>query len=400
MTWSPELSRIYGLDPARPLPAFAEFLSTMVAPADRERVADVTRAALREGAGADFDMTIVRSDGEARTLHSRVRAVTAGAGGEVVSVEGISQDVTELRAADRARRAAEERFEVAFDRAPIGMFLADTSGRFLRVNAALSVILGRARDDLIAVGPAGVVHPGDLDLVEEGLASVADGDVAVEHRMRRPDGGEVWVAVNATLIRDEAGAPLHVLGQMQDVTERRRYEERLRHLADHDPLTGLLNRRGFERALDAHVARTRRYGAAGALLVVDLDGFKDVNDSRGHHAGDELLVACAAALRERLRETDVVARLGGDEFAVLLPVESAGQAAVVAAALAAVVRERGAQVGVTASIGVAAVDPAVTTGDELLVRADRAMYAAKAAGRDGVALDGAAAPGPGADARP
>jgi diguanylate cyclase (GGDEF)-like protein/PAS domain S-box-containing protein len=488
MTWSPELCRIYGVDPSAALPSFAGFLSTMIAPADRERVADVTRAAMRDGTPADFEMAIVRTDGEARVLHSRVRPVLTAAGA-VARIEGISQDVTELRAAqdalrageeqlrlvlgnlpravvavydrelrctmmeggrlpaevyalldpaltralegeeselevggedgarelelavvphrdlhgaiagalvvardvteqrvaDRARRAAERRFEVAFDRAPIGMFLSTADGRFLRVNAALGEFLGYSVEDLMAGGPLAIVHPEDVGDVTAAMASLGEGDLALEHRMIHCDGHEVWVAVSATLVRDDAGTPVHVLGQMRDVTERRQYEARLRHLADHDPLTGLLNRRGFESALSAHVARARRYGPAGALLVLDLDGFKHVNDTFGHHAGDELLVDVAAALRSRVRETDLLARLGGDEFAVLLPVEHGPQAGVVAAALAAVVRERGAAVGVTASVGVAVVDAAVVTGDELLIRADRAMYAAKGAGRDGVA---------------
>jgi diguanylate cyclase (GGDEF)-like protein/PAS domain S-box-containing protein len=497
MTWSPELCRIYGVDPSRPLPSFQEFLSTMVAPADRDRIVGATRGALREGTPSDFEMAIVRTDGVTRILHSRVRPV-AGPDGAIVRIEGISQDVTELRAAEdalrsgeeqlrlvlgnlprtivavydgelrctmmaggtlpseaytliepalagalegeeadlslavdglelelavvghrdlhgviagaivvardvseqravaRARREAELRFEVAFDRAPIGMFLAAPGGGFLRVNAALCAIVGLTRDELLAREPMALVHPDDVAGVREALARTAGGDdVAVEHRMRHRDGHDVWVSVSSTLVRDEAGQPLHVLGQMQDVTQRRDYEAKLRHLADHDPLTGLLNRRGFEAALEGHVARARRYGAAGALLVVDLDGFKDVNDTHGHHAGDALLVACAEGLRERVRETDLLARLGGDEFAVLLPVENGRRALVVAEALVAVVRERGAAVGVTASIGVAELAGEVVSGEELLVRADRAMYEAKAAGRDGVAVHAPAGRAPG-----
>jgi diguanylate cyclase (GGDEF)-like protein/PAS domain S-box-containing protein len=496
MTWSPELCRIYGVDPSRPLPGFQEFLSTMVAAPDRERVARATREALRDAASADFEMGIIRTDGAARVLHSRVRPV-ADADGAIVRVEGISQDVTELRAAedalrageeqlrlvlgnlprtvvavydralhctmmaggtlpseaytliepalagalegeeadlslavgglelelavvghrdlhgviagaivvardvteqrnaDRARREAEQRFEVAFDRAPIGMFLATPGGGFLRVNTALCAIVGLSREELLTRAPMALVHPEDVAGVREALARMAAGeDIVVEHRMRHREGHDIWVSANSTLVRDESGEPLHVLGQMQDVTQRREHEDALRHLADHDPLTGLLNRRGFEAALAAHVARARRYGAAGALLVVDLDGFKDVNDSHGHHAGDALLVACAEGLAERVRETDVLARLGGDEFAVLLPVETGPRAVVVAEALVAVVRERGAAVGVTASIGVATLDGEVVSVDELLVRADRAMYEAKAAGRDRVAVHApAAAPG-------
>jgi len=375
MTWSPELCRIYGLDASQPLPTFTEFLTTRIDPVDRDRVMQITRASQRDGTDADLEMTILRTDGTRRTLHSRVRSVR-GPDGAIARIEGISQDVTELRAADRARHAAEQRFDVTFDRAPNGMFLADREGRFLRVNAALSQLSGFSRDELLEQGPLGVVHPDDIAQVRDALAAMGDGDVTLDHRLRRPDGRAVWVSVSGTLVRDDQGEPLYVLGQMQDVTERREYEERLRHLADHDPLTGLLNRRGFERALEAHVARTRRYGAAGALLLVDLDGFKHINDTLGHHAGDQLIVACGSALRERLRETDVLARLGGDEFAVLLPVESGPEAAVVAAALVEVVRERARGFG-----GRQARDVTAGAG-ELLVGADLAMYEAKDAGRD------------------
>jgi diguanylate cyclase (GGDEF)-like protein/PAS domain S-box-containing protein len=391
MTWSPELCRIYGLDPSQPLPTFAEFLSERVEEADRERVMAATRAAQRDGQDAELEMVILRTDGTRRTLHSRVRTVR-GADQTIVRIEGISQDVTEQRAADRARLAAEHRFEIAFDRAPNGMFLSDHEGRFLRINAALAQLTGYSHEELLAQGPLGVVHPDDVAQVLEAMAAMGDGDISLEHRLSHRDGRDVWVTVSATLVRDEHGDPLHVLGQMQDITERREYEQRLRHLADHDPLTGLLNRRGFERALDAHVARTRRYGAAGALLIVDLDGFKYINDTLGHHAGDQLIIACAAALRERLRETDVLARLGGDEFAVLLPVETAPQAAVVAGALVEIVRQRargfgGQQAGnVTASIGVAVVEAATASSGELMVGADLAMYEAKEAGRNQLAV--------------
>jgi diguanylate cyclase (GGDEF)-like protein/PAS domain S-box-containing protein len=391
MTWSPELCRIYGLDPSQPLPTFTEYLSERVDPADRERLLEVTRAAQRDGEDADLEMVVLHTDGTPRTLHSRVRAVR-GADGQLLRIEGISQDVTEQRAADRARRAAEQRFEVAFDRAPNGMFLSDREGRFLRLNDALTVLTGYSREELLEQGPLGVVHPEDIAQVVEAMTAMGNGDIRLEHRLNHRDGRAVWVSVSATLVRDEHGEPLHILGQMQDVTERREYEARLRHLADHDPLTGLLNRRGFERALDAHVARTRRYGAAGALLVVDLDGFKYVNDTLGHHAGDQLIIACASALRERLRETDVLARLGGDEFAVLLPVESASEAAVVAGALVEIVRQRARGFGdqqagnVTASIGVAVVDAGTVSSGELMVGADLAMYEAKEAGRDQFAV--------------
>jgi PAS domain S-box-containing protein len=236
MTWSPELCRIYGLDPSEPLPTFLEFLTTRIVPADRDRVMAVTRAAQRDGAEADLEMGILRTDGTQRTLHSRVRPVR-GPDGAVVRIEGISQDVTELRATERARQAAEHRFEAIFDHAPTGMFLADREGRLLRVNVALAELTGFSREELLEQGPLDIVHPDDVAQVRAALQTMSAGDVSHDHRLNHRDGHAVWTSVSATLLRDERGEPMYVLGQVQDITARREYEERLRRLADHDPLT-------------------------------------------------------------------------------------------------------------------------------------------------------------------
>ena len=164
----------------------------------------------------------------------------------------------------------------------------------------------------------------------------------------------------------------------------------LRHLADHDGLTGLLNRRRFEQELARHLAQARRYGPEGAVLILDLDGFKPVNDRFGHAAGDRLLALVAAVLRERLRATDLIARLGGDEVAILLPRVDRRGATACARSLVETVRAEALTAdarGVTISVGVIALDaraPVVPEG--VLAAADIAMYDAKAAGGDGWAL--------------
>src|SRR4051794_14354619 len=174
--------------------------------------------------------------------------------------------------------------------------------------------------------------------------------------------------------------------------ERRRSEERLQHVADHDPLTGLLNRRRLEEELERHGEWVRRYGPEGALLVLDLDHFKHVNDSLGHRAGDELIVTVSRLLQARLRSSDLVARLGGDEFALLLPKADAAAARKVAEDVLAAVREHtlpsnGSMRRTTASIGIALFDDeGLAAGNDALVSADLAMYDAKEAGRDGVAF--------------
>jgi diguanylate cyclase (GGDEF)-like protein len=198
----------------------------------------------------------------------------------------------------------------------------------------------------------------------------------------RTRGGELRrISWSSTALTGPDGAVTHIVGTGIDVTEPRRLEERLRHLADHDDLTGLINRRRFQEELERHLAQSRRYGMTGALLVVDLDNFKAVNDTYGHSAGDHVLRGVADALRNRLRESDIVARWGGDEFAVLLPRETAEAAEVVCQALAeavpAVVQAPGGhRVGV--SIGYAPFVEGTVSIDDVLSAADASMYEAKA----------------------
>jgi diguanylate cyclase (GGDEF)-like protein len=174
----------------------------------------------------------------------------------------------------------------------------------------------------------------------------------------------------------------------RDVTGRERIQARLRHLADHDPLTGLFNRRRFAEELADRLAHAARYGEGGAVLLLDIDNFKSVNDSLGHHTGDAVIRAVAELMREQMRETDVLARLGGDELAVLLPHADEHRARLVAEKLVDTVRAHRATFGgerlrVTISVGVAVISkPGAQTAEELMVEADQAVYEAKGAGRD------------------
>jgi diguanylate cyclase (GGDEF)-like protein len=184
------------------------------------------------------------------------------------------------------------------------------------------------------------------------------------------------VLLSVSLVRDDDGAPLHLIAHIQDVTEQRALEARLQERADRDELTGLVNRRRFGEELTRQLARTARHAEPAALAMIDLDGFKAVNDKLGHAAGDEVLRAVATALADRVRETDMVARLGGDEFAALLVGVDESQLSDMAALLRKTAAEASRGSGVTASVGVTTL-LASDDVDEALARADRAMYAAK-----------------------
>lgn len=361
---------------------------------DGERTAAVAAWEAGVAGGEDFSLehrlcgvsgAVVQMSGYAAPLR--------GPRGEVTGWIGTTLDVTAARDAEERRREAEEKFRSAFERAPIGMALTSLDGRFMEVNPALAELLGRPRETLAGMALSELTHPEDVARDSEAMAAMIRGDTdsfETEKRYLHADGGAVWVALQATIVRAQ-GSPGHFLFQIQDVTDRRSYQERLEFMADHDPLTGLLNRRSFERELDRHVKKVRRDGDQGAVIVLDLDHFKVVNDSLGHTAGDKLIVGIAERLAGRLRESDVVARLGGDEFAILLPDASADEAVLVAQQLLEAIRVEAVPVmgrprRVTASIGVApVVHREGLAGEDLLVSADLAMYDAKEAGRDRVA---------------
>jgi diguanylate cyclase (GGDEF)-like protein/PAS domain S-box-containing protein len=336
----------------------------------------------------------VRQDGT-RFWASVVITALRDSDGTLRGYGKVTRDLTERRAAELRLRASEERFRVAFDETPVGMLMIGLDGRYERVNDAFSTIVGYTGEQLSALSQESITHPDDTAVDAATMRSMLAGEARSQTCRKRylhAMGHAVWTSTSITLIRDPAGRPVHFIAQVRDITERRSYEHQLQHMADHDPLTGLLNRRSFERELAGHLARVERYGATGCVLMIDLDNFKYFNDTQGHSAGDALIVRVAQGLLERLRDSDVLARLGGDEFAVLLPRENEAEAQIVGEALLAVVREqtmpaaRGETKPLTASIGIARFDDGERlTADEMMVNADLAMYDAKEDGRDTIA---------------
>ncbi|HVR05767.1 MAG TPA: PAS domain S-box protein, partial [Solirubrobacteraceae bacterium] len=312
-----------------------------------------------------------------------------GPSGDVVGGVAVSRDVTRRKHAEEARRHAQERFELVFEQAPIGMALLTPEGRWVRVNHALLDISGYSAEELLAKTLEEVTHPDDLAADLEHIRELLAGEIReyqMEKRFFHARGHVICTLLTVSLVRDRQGHPLHFIAQIQDVTERKLMEERLRQLAEHDSLTGLNNRRTFERGLALTVARCRRYGELAALLVLDVDGFRLVNETYGHRAGDELLKALAAELTRRLRGTDTVARIGGDELAVLLPGTDGAAAGKVAATLEEAVAGCGVQadgrrIATTACVGVAAIDRDSAGAEAVLLEAERGLHAAKGARR-------------------
>jgi diguanylate cyclase (GGDEF)-like protein/PAS domain S-box-containing protein len=286
-------------------------------------------------------------------------------------------------------REAEERFRLAFEQAAVGMALVAPDGRFLRVNRALCELVGYDAETLLAMTFQEITHPEDLDLDLEYVRQMLAGErraYAMEKRYFHADGHTVWVLLSVSLVRDDADGPLYFISQIQDISERKQLEERLVFLAGHDEMTGLSNRRRFREELERVVGYAKRYRHGGALLLLDLDNFKQVNDTLGHRAGDRLVTEVAGRLRARVRTSDLLARVGGDEFAVFLPLATRSQAERVAGDLIATVGTEcylvdEAAVDARASLGVALFEPEWEPDPEaLLMHADLAMYRAKREG--------------------
>ena len=302
--------------------------------------------------------------------------------------EDAAQLALRLRHSGLSVKETRERFESAFGNAPIGMALTDLDGCWFQVNDALCRITGYSECELRATTLRALTHPEDLELDRLFLQQLLAGQIPsyqIEKRCHHLWGHFFWVQETVSLVRDREGQALYLITQLQDISERRELARRLEFLVDHDFLTGLFNRRHFEQALELEVERAARYGAPGAVLLIDLDNFKEVNDTFGHMAGDDLLKGIGGLLRHRMRHTDTLARVGGDEFAVLLPQTNAEQAQVVADEIVKALGRQTAvlasqSIRITVSVGVALFDGLGAT--DVLTRADLAMYEAKQAGRN------------------
>lgn len=292
--------------------------------------------------------------------------------------------------ADAARDASNRRFRASFEHAPIGMAELSPDGRIIEANAALAAQSGRSLTELDGVALDELVHPQDRiqhELMLMSLFSGATDAIQSELRYLRPDNSEAWIAESVSAVPDVDGAPRTFLVQSQDITARRLAAWELARQAMHDDLTGLPNRALFLNRLRHALERARRDRTALAVMFIDVDRFKMVNDTLGHEQGDHFLVEVSRRIGTALRGGDTVARFGGDEFVVLCEdVTGASEVTAVAqriqGALGAPLELAGSPVHVTASIGITLSLDGDESADGLLRDADAAMYRAKESGRN------------------
>lgn len=328
-------------------------------------------------------------DGGWRWLEDRCHLLPAPPG-EVALLVGSLTDVTE-------RMEAEERLGKIARNLPGAVFeyrlAAGGGGRFTYADGALHELCGLRPAQMAAGDEAffSALHPADAARLRLGRleSSLTGAAWQGEARLRHPERGNIWIELRATPERSEGGAD-RWYGFLTEITQRKADEARLRRLATTDPLTGLSNRRHFFERGAQELRRAARYRRPLALLMLDIDHFKSVNDRYGHEAGDAVLRDLAERLRAGLRTSDLAGRIGGEEFAVLLPETTAEQAELLAERLRAAIAADplGPDLGITVSLGVALAVPASEeTLDPVLRRADAALYRAKAGGRNQVVLD-------------
>ena len=381
---SPSCRALLGYEPEELIGVVA---SDIIHPEDRPHIAAYLQS-VRDHGPASAEARFRHKGGRWIWMESRGRAVLDAAG-NVVELQTVARDITAERQAAGELREAEERFRNAFDQAPIGKALVSTEGHFTRVNSALCRITGYSERDLLATTFQALTHPDDLDADLDQVHRVLAGETesyAMEKRYRHADGHYIWALLNVSIVRDDEGAPRYFVSQIQDISEQKLAQQQLMELTLRDPLTGLANRVLFADRLEHAVERARRSKERIAVLFIDFDRFKAVNDSLGHAAGDELLRQAAGRMRRAVRPTDTVARLGGDEFTVLCeglgPVNDAGWVASrVSEELERPFVLFGAERSIGVSIGIAVAD-AHDSAETVLAKADAAMYRTKNDRRD------------------
>lgn len=280
------------------------------------------RAALERDTvvSVEFGTLLVTRQGTRRPIDDSVAPIRDERD-RVLGTVTVFRDAQERIEAEQRLRQSEERFRNAFDFAPVGMALVSLDNRFLQVNGAICKLLGYADGRLEGRSQADFSHPEDFELESAALHALVAGrsmSEQFEKRYKTQDGTDVWTLVSVSLLRQN-DLPFCYLYQVHDVSERKLAESRLTRMAHYDALTGLANRAMLNDEIERAIATARRYSHRLAVVFLDLDYFKQVNDSLGHEAGDELLKVIATRLRSSVRETDIVGRLGGDEFVVLLP---------------------------------------------------------------------------------
>ena len=400
--WSDELYRIYGLKPREFEATYAAFLER-IHPDDRSTVDAAVRRSVEQGQPFQMEERIVRPDGTIRMLETRGHFIPAQR-----RLVGVCRDVTELLEARRIAEAARaevhdkedelrelsERLARTEQFSLVMVTLVTMDGYFSRVPQSLCKLLGYTEQELLSMDVEEVIHPDDLEDDRVHRQRIVRREVKsldIELRLVPKGGGVVWVYLNCSAVYDSSGQQTHFIVYLRDITERHRAEERIRYQALHDDLTDLPNRVLFNDRLDQAIAHAQRLDTRLAVIAIDLDDFKFVNDNFGHSFGDIVIREAAARLKMTLRTNDTIARIGGDEFVIIVQdLKNEQQAYTIARKVREIFRDRfdagTSSVHVTSCVGISIFPRDGHDGDTLLRSSETALNRAKEIGHDNIQL--------------
>lgn len=357
-------------------------------PDDRERMAETDAAARANLTSFYAEYRMIARDGRVVWVSEHAAVARDEATGSLYW-QGVMVDITARKQAEEALAASERQYRSVFDAATIGLITLDLAGCVRDANHAAERSLGHAPGELAGVALWEDVAPASMNALAEGRNDRCE----IEQPLRRKDGTLRWFRLVMVLVRDQAGEPDHITAMLEDIDARKRTEAELIHRSIHDPLTSLPTRSHFlDRLRDAR-QRAALADTGVGVVFVDIDAFKQVNDTQGHHIGDELLTAIASRLSGAVRPADLVARFGGDEFVVLADdLTETRDATQLAWRLAGAFRTPfsvgGTTISVTASFGVCYSRDREETDEDLVRKADAAMYMAKQRGTNRVSVFG------------
>jgi len=374
-SWNEGAQALYGYSAA----AMQGNALAHITPPGREAETRRLLQTLAEGETVSGVETLRRSR-DGRLIEVEINATpVVDANGRILAGASLERDICERKEAERALRASEERFRLIVENALDLVFVADQRGRLVYANHAFQRVLGYDPQRLHGYPVLAMIHPADRDALLRWQSPVLS-----EFRARAHDGAYRWME-GARYALNAASGP-YVVGMARDISVRKRLEAQLQHRAWHDPLTGLANRALLLERLQHVIDRSQRERVDYALLLLDLDDFKQVNDRFGHASGDDVLIQFTQRVRRLLRPSDTFARLGGDEFAILLE-QAGGQAGVwrVATRICEELRppfsSQGRRLPCRASVGATLGKLPCYQPKDLLSRADQALYRAKLAGK-------------------
>jgi diguanylate cyclase (GGDEF)-like protein/PAS domain S-box-containing protein len=385
---------MFGMPPwQRPL-TVRDFLNEFIHPDDRAAYEEAILCTASTGKPLQYEGRFYRQNDRALRWFEFTALLHYDEEGKPARVIGTAADITDKKHVGEELRIANERLNMAMEGAGEGVWEWNFNESERYYSPQIKEILGYEDGEM----PEGVahwhslIHPDDKPRVEAAFLDYLGDDMSdvytCEYRVRTKNGNWKWVLSRGRIVSHDAnGKPMRMVGMLSDISQRKETDERIWQLANYDPLTGLPNRRLFKDRLRQEVINAQRKSHALALFFIDLDRFKEVNDLSGHDVGDMLLVQAAHRLKDLVRDSDTVARLGGDEFTIILPdlhnvdhVEQIAQKVLDALAEPFSINEE--KVYVSGSVGIAIYPEDAASPEELISKADQAMYAAKHAGKN------------------